>query len=360
MSERPTDQPLVSICVPTFNRAKALRQGLADIRRQTYTPLEIVISDNASTDDTEAVCRQAAAEDARIRYMRQSRNLGLYGNHNACIEASRGPLLGFFHDHDERDPELVSEFVRFLQRHPEVGIVSSDWELIDEAGHSLGARDHQVKAVMPGLEYIEHTLKSGRSSIGVPGALFRREALGDIRFDAQGPVGFGDFVVWCRVAERWHIGHMPRRLWRWRQHRQSQSARTIESLTRDYDESMNAYCDGHLARHPQHTRLVGRWRALIRRYLFWVLAYEVGLHFRPETSRAVRSGGSPTLFEILGYRLSDQEFARVLQQMRRYRTGLWQFIVWAGITAMVALGMTRPLAWATQHQASLRRVLRLK
>ena len=351
---------LVSICVPTFNRARELRQGLADIRRQTYAPLEIVISDNASTDDTEAICRQAAAEDSRIRYVRQSHNLGLYGNHNACIEASRGELLGFFHDHDERDPEMVSVFVGFLQAHPEVGVVSSDWELIDEAGRGLGARDHQVQTVTTGLEYIEQTFKSGRSSIGVPGALFRRAALGDIRFDEQGALGFGDFVVWCRIAERWDIGHINRRLWRWRQHRISQSARTIESLARDYEENLNAYCDGHLARWPAHGRLVARWRALIRRYLFWALAYEIGLHFRTEASRALQPEGSYTLFEILSYRLSDQEFEQALQQMRRYKTGMVQSTVWAVINAMVALGMTRPLAWATRRHASLRGLLGLK
>ena len=351
---------MVSICVPTFNRARELEWGLADIRRQTYAPLEIMISDNASTDDTEAVCRRAAAEDPRIRYVRQSCNLGLYGNHNFCLQASRGALVGFFHDHDERDPEMLRLFVDFLQAHPEVGVVSSDWELIDEEGRSLGARDHQVKPVTPGLAYIERTLKSGRSSIGVPGALIRREALGDIRFDEQGPLGFGDFVVWCRIAERWQVGHIPRRLWRWRQHRQSQSARTIESLTHDYDESLNAYCDGYQARWPQQRRHVDRWRALIRRYLFWALAYEVGLHFRTEASRALQSEGSHTLFEILSYRLSDREFEQALQQMRRYKAGMMQSMVWALISALVALGMTRPLAWATRRQASLRGFLGLK
>jgi len=350
---------LVSICVPTYNRAAALRKGLADIRRQTYAPLEILISDNHSQDETEEVCREAARADSRIRYVRQPLNLGLYGNHNFCIEASRGEYLSFFHDHDERDQSLVGEFVRFLQHHPEVGVVSSDWELIDESGQCLGTRDHPVQPVTPGLAYIEQTIKSGRSSIGVPGAMVRRSALGPLRFDEQGPIGFGDFVVWFQIAERWHIGHLRQRLWRWRHTRRSQSARTITSFTRDYYDSLNAYCDGHLARWPEHARLVRRWRALTTRFLFWALAYELGLYVRHERGLVVVND-QPTLFEILDYQLSPGEARRVLEQMDRHRTGAMQSVIFRAIQAMTRLNLTWPLAWATQYHAVFRGVLGLR
>lgn len=353
-------RPLVSIGVPTYNRGATLREGLANIRAQDYRPLEIIISDNASSDETEAICREAASADPRIRYVRQPRNIGLYGNHNACLEESRGEFFCFFHDHDERDPHLVSEYVAFLQQHPEVGVVCSDWELIDEAGAYLGARDHSVQPVTPGLDYIEQTLRSGRSSIGIPGAMVRRVALGDIRFDERGHLGFGDFVVWCHVAEQWAVGHLPKRLWRWRQDPHSQSARTIESLTRDYYENLNAYCDGHLAHWPGHARLVARWRSSIKRYLFWALAYELGLYFRNDALGTGRSSAPRTLFEILGYRLTDQEFQQVLQQLRTYRTGALEYAALSAINGLVRLRFTQPLAWATRHYASFRSLLGLR
>lgn len=351
--------PLVSICVPTYNRAAALRKGLADIRRQTYTPLEILISDNHSQDETEEVCREAARADSRIRYVRQTQNLGLYGNHNFCIEASRGEYLSFFHDHDERDPNLVSTFVNFLQQHPEMGVVSSDWELIDESGQCLGTRDHPVQEVTPGLAYIEQTIRSGRSSIGVPGALVRRSALGDIRFDEEGPIGFGDFVVWFQVAERWQIGHIKRRLWRWRQDRRSQSARTIESLARDYAGNLNAYCDAHLVRWPEHAQLIRRWRSLINRFLFWALVYELGLSFRHERRGPLIANAAPTLFEILDYRLSPEACRRVMEQMDGYRTGWLQSTLFYTVQAMARLRVTWPLAWATQHHTLFRGIFGL-
>ena len=254
----------------------------------------------------------------------------------------------------------MRRFVEFLLEHPEVGVVSSDWELIDEAGNCLGVRDHPVKVVTPGLEYIEHTIRSGRSSVGVPGAMIRRAALNGIRFDEQGHLGFGDFVVWFQVAERWQIGHIGQRLWRWRQHRQSQSARTIESLTRDYEENLHTYFAGHLRRWPDHVALVERWQQASKQYLFWALAYEVGLHFRREQQGLSHGRRRRTLFELMEYQLTEEEFRRALQQMHKYCDGIVQSCVLWTIHAMIRTRMTAPLAWTTKYQTMFRYVIGLR
>ncbi len=353
-------EPLVSICVPTYNRASALREGLRSIQGQDYAPLEILISDNGSADETEAVCRQAALADSRIRYVRHPHNQGLYRNHNFCIDESHGEFICFFHDHDERSLRLVSEYVSFLSHHPEVGVVCSDWELISDAGECLGVRECDVPSVTPGLEYIERTMRSGRSSIGIPGAMIRRTALGDIRFDEQGPIGFGDFVVWFQIAERWQIGHVDRLLWRCRQLRQSQSARTIVSMARDYEECLSRYCDAHVTRWPAHAQMVSRWRSSVNRYLFWALAYELALYCRNQDSRASKRPAAQTLFEILDYRLSAEEFQQVLQQLEASRTGFVQHGIFVMLNVLMRLKLTGPLVWATHHQASLRSLLGLR
>jgi len=243
-----TGAPLVSVCVPTRNRVELLRESLATIVKQDYEPLEILISDNASDDGTEELCRKLQATDRRVRYVRQLRNIGLYGNHNFCIEASRGPLICFFHDDDRYDPRIVSTYARFLTQHERVGVVCSDWELLDETGSRIGIRDHRVPAVSSGLDFIERTLRSGRSAVGCPGMMVRREALGAVRFDEDRPIGFVDFAVWFRVAERWDVGHVADRLWGYRIHRRSLSRRTVLSMADDYYRNMMHYCDEHQAR----------------------------------------------------------------------------------------------------------------
>ena len=350
--------PLVSICIPTRNRGAWLRESLKSICGQDYQRLEILISDNGSGDETEQVCREAARADERVRYVRQARNLGLYGNHNFCIDASRGELVCLFHDHDERDTAIVSTYVEFLRQHPEVGVVCSDWDLIDHDGRLLGVREYRVPPVTPGLDYIGQTLRSGRSAIGVPGAMIRRAALGDIRFDEHAPVGFGDFVVWFRMAEKTDVGHVSRRLWRWRQDRRSESARTIESMTRDYYENLTNYCDNHLARWPQHVRLVDEWKRAIHRYLFWALVFEVGLHFRRHRGSTEQDGR--TLFEIMDYRLTPEQFQCALDQLAVHQNGAVERVTRGLITSLIRLRVTWPLAWATEHHASLGAMLGLR
>lgn len=353
-------ESLVSICVPTYNRAAALCQELQDIGRQDYPRLEILISDNGSDDATPEVCGEAAAKDARIRYVRHPANIGLYRNHNFCIDATHGELLCFFHDHDEHDPTMISHYVAFLQRHPEVGAVCSNWELIDEAGRCLGVRDQPVPSVTSGLDFISRTIRSGRCSLGIPGTMVRRSALGSIRFDTEGPIGFGDFPVWLELAERASIGHLHQRLWRCRQIRQSQSACTIETMTRDYEEALTGYCDGHLARWPSHRALVERWKRAIRRYLFWALAFEVGLYYRTREPHATGPRPNSTLFELLDYRLDPAALQRAVDRLWLYRTGGLETMTCLAMALLIRVRMPALFTWATHHVAAFRRLLRLQ
>lgn len=352
--------PLVSICLPTRNRAVLLRESLKTICAQDYSPLEILISDDASTDETEQLCRALARTDPRIRYVRHPNRLGLYPVHNYCIDESRGEFLCLFHDDDQHHPQIISESVAFLLRHPEVGIVCSNWELLDDAGRVVGVRDHQVPDVTPGLEYISRTIRSGQSWIGCPGAMIRRSALGSARFQEDGPIGFVDFVVWFLIAERASVGHIARRLWRYGLHQQSFSRRTIESLTHDYYENMNRYCDEHLVRWPEHADLVRQWRTDINRYLFWALAYELGLHFRKVHGTSVHQSPHRSVFEIAGYSLTPEEVHSVRAQLRKYRTGLVQILAFGMLEALQHLKLTRPLAWLTHHAGAVRGALGLK
>ena len=353
-------EPLVSICVPTRNRATYLRDSLATIRAQDYERLEILISDNASDDETADICAKAAAEDPRIRYVRQSRVLGLYENHNFCIDESRGELLCFFHDDDDRRADIVRRYVDFLVVHTDVGVVSSDWDLIDDGGKWIGAREFGAPSVTPGLDYIERTFRAGRSSIGCPGAMIRRSALGDVRFDEQGPIGFGDFVVWFRIAERHAVGHIRERLWKYRIHRKSLSRRTIESLSHDYETNLATYLDGYVKRWPGESQRAGRWRGLIGRLLFWALLYEIALHSRRTGPDTTSDSLPQTIFEHADQRLSDEDLARTLARAGEFAVGPVRPAALGAVWLMHATGLTWPLSFMTQHVGMLRKVLGLR
>src|SRR4051812_45028693 len=84
--------PPLSICLPVYNGERYLAAAIASLQRQTFSDFELVISDNASTDGTEAICREAAAGDSRIQYHRSEKNLGAAPNFNRTFSLSRAPL----------------------------------------------------------------------------------------------------------------------------------------------------------------------------------------------------------------------------------------------------------------------------
>lgn len=82
--------PLISIGMPVYNGGKYIRQALDSLLAQTCTDFEIIISDNASTDATEATCREYAVRDTRIRYVRQSKNQGASANFRFVLNEAVG------------------------------------------------------------------------------------------------------------------------------------------------------------------------------------------------------------------------------------------------------------------------------
>ena len=355
-----TTGPLVSICIPTYNRAAYLRESLQGVCAQTYRPLEILISDNASDDETEELCRRLASSDNRVRYVRQPSNIGLYGNHNFCMNESRGTFLCLFHDDDHHDPEAISRSVAFLLEHPEAGLVCPDWRLMDDEGRRVGTRRHLVKSVTPGLEYIEKTLQTGRSFICTPGTVIRKSALGDIRFNEKGPLGFADFVIWFRIAEHYSVGHIAEPLWSYRQHKGSLSRRTVHSMTADYDEVLMGYCKEHLTRWPNRTDQVKRWEGMIHKFLFWALVYEICLNFRTESPQRSAPLSEKTFFERMSYRLDTKQLQEVKRSLLRHQRGILQPMVRSAIEWMLRIHLTWPLAQMTRYPEPFRAILGMK
>jgi hypothetical protein len=90
---RPTAEPRVSIGVPVYNGARYLAATLTSLVGQTYEDIEIVISDNGSTDETGQICRDLVARDRRVRYVRHDTNRGLALNYNGLVSETSGPYF---------------------------------------------------------------------------------------------------------------------------------------------------------------------------------------------------------------------------------------------------------------------------
>ncbi len=126
--------PRLTIGLPVYNGQNYLSEALDALLDQTYTDFELVISDNASTDGTEEICRHYAAMDSRIRYIRQPRNIGAAPNHNVVVNEARGELFKWAAHDDLYGPDLLERCIAALDEHPEV-VLASCWSVvIDGAG----------------------------------------------------------------------------------------------------------------------------------------------------------------------------------------------------------------------------------
>ena len=136
----------VSIGIPTYNRANGyLRQALESALAQDYEPLEIIVSDNCSTDDTEALVK--SYNDPRIRYFRQSKNIDANDNFNFCLQKATGAYFLLLHDDDLIEPTFVRECMIAAEGKTDIGIIRTGTRLIDSKGNVVAENLNSVAGV---------------------------------------------------------------------------------------------------------------------------------------------------------------------------------------------------------------------
>lgn len=133
--------PLVTLGFPVYNGERYLAHALQSALAQDYPNLEILISDNGSTDRTEAISREFAAADKRIRYMRQEENIGAKKNFELLVAEASGTYFAWCAHDDVRRPRFVSACVEALDRHPSAVLCNGMVKFIDEEG---GTREEWI------------------------------------------------------------------------------------------------------------------------------------------------------------------------------------------------------------------------
>lgn len=126
--------PLVTIGMPIYNEERFLERALASLRSQDYENIQILISDNASTDSTGDIGRQAAIDDERISYVRMEQNIGATSNFRSVLEAADGKYFMWAAGHDEWSKDLVSESVAALEDASSASLAFAKSYWINEAG----------------------------------------------------------------------------------------------------------------------------------------------------------------------------------------------------------------------------------
>lgn len=129
-----TPAPRVSIGLPVYNGDAFLAAAIDTLLAQTFRDFELIISDNASTDGTEAICRDRAARDGRIHYHRSETNRGAMWNFNRVVELARGEYFKWAAHDDMHQPTYVERCVDALDRHADVVLACTKLIDIDDDG----------------------------------------------------------------------------------------------------------------------------------------------------------------------------------------------------------------------------------
>src|SRR5688572_4568925 len=137
-------QPLLSIGVPVYNSERYLRQTFDALLAQTFGDFELIVADNASTDGTEAICREYAAGDSRIRYYRSGVNVGAAQNYRRVFELATGEYFKWHASDDLIEPTFVERCIDALSDSPDVVLAYSKTQLVDGDGRRLADVDQDV------------------------------------------------------------------------------------------------------------------------------------------------------------------------------------------------------------------------
>ncbi len=156
-------RPRVTVGLPVYQGAQYIDEAIRAVRAQTYRDLELVISDNGSTDCTEAICRRHAAEDPRVSYYRSPVNRGASWNYNRLVELAQGEYFKWASHDDVIMPEFVERCVHFLDADPELVLCHTGAVTIDDHG-LMGRRwppNPNAMAGPPARRFADVALREG-------------------------------------------------------------------------------------------------------------------------------------------------------------------------------------------------------
>ena len=135
-------KPRLSIGMPVYNGERFVKEALDSILSQSFENFELIISDNASTDGTEEICRVYVQQDPRIQYHRNQNNLGAARNYNHVFQLSKAEYFKWAAHDDVLAPEFLGRCVSVLDQHPETILCFSKVNRINEIGQIDGVYDN--------------------------------------------------------------------------------------------------------------------------------------------------------------------------------------------------------------------------
>ncbi|MDM9583775.1 glycosyltransferase [Nostoc sp. GT001] len=271
-------QPLVSICIPTYNGESFIAEAINSVLCQTYPNIEIILSDDNSTDKTVEISKsfnQKLSFDFSILHHTQ---YGLAQNWNFCISQAKGKYIKFLFQDDLLEPTAIEEMVNLAERDEEIGLVFSPRRLFTNTGDTVydsnflmhhEAKDvhkawSELKPIQSGQQLLQDSniLDNPINKIGEPSTvLIRKDVFDKVGLFNSEFCQLVDLEMWLRVMSQYKIGFVDKVLSQFRIHPQQQTRRNAalkDAILLDYQKLFKTiYSD---TRYPQATRQQALYR----------------------------------------------------------------------------------------------------
>lgn len=217
----------ISVCIPSYNYGRFIRQAIQSVLNQTYQDFELIIVDNCSTDNTEEVVKSFLNIDKRIKFVRNETNIGFVKNLNKCLSLASGECISILHADDMYLPNMLEKEVAVLDSNPEVGLVYSSVKIISEEGtvtkeyHPFDRdyilnREEEFKRLILG------------NYIRTPTVTVRRECYSVLgRYNEEIPFT-SDWEMWLRIALDYGVAFISEPLACYRIHGECDTNRVIQ------------------------------------------------------------------------------------------------------------------------------------
>ncbi|MEG4283381.1 glycosyltransferase [Microcoleus sp. A006_D1] len=273
-------QPLVSICIPTYNGEAFIEETIKSAIAQTYSNIELIISDDGSTDRTIAIAQTFQSQTSADFSIILHRNYGLSQNWNFCIEQAKGEYIKFLFQDDLLEPECIEKMVAVAQQNPEIGMVFSPRgiTIAEDESHpvlrkaSKSIKDlhkswSNLKSIQPGKELLAdiNCLSNPINKIGEPSTvLIAARVFAEIGLFDSGLSQYVDLDMWWRIMGNYHIGFVDETLSSLRIHPEQQTWKNFaagenhKDVVRFYKKLLN---------HPEYSFLNPEIKHKIRQKL---------------------------------------------------------------------------------------------
>ena len=213
----------VSVLVPVCNGEAYLAECLESILAQEFDDMEILVADDASTDNSAALVESYASRDSRIRWWKNPGNLGLAQNWNGLLQAAKGEYIKYVHQDDKLiSPLAIRNLAAMLDQHPEVSLVGSISQVLDGGSQVIEVRKCFEPGIMDGRRAIVRCLERLSNLIGEPSVVMFRRGQAARGYDEH-LRHWLDLDLWFRLLEQGKFAHVGAPLSAFRRHAAQQS-----------------------------------------------------------------------------------------------------------------------------------------